>query len=57
MLTVGIVISIAGVVLMGIRLLSGELGTYGIISTVLLILSGLILAWKPWRERQQKKRP
>lgn len=56
MLTAGIVIIIAGAVLMALRFILGELGVYGIISTALIILTGVALAWKPWRERQKERR-
>lgn len=56
MLTAGIVIIIAGAVLMALRFILGELGVYGIISTALIILTGVALAWKPWREGQKERR-
>lgn len=56
MLTAGIVIIIAGTALLALRLILGYLGIYGIISNVLIILTGVVCAWKPWRERQKARR-
>ena len=56
MLTAGIVIIIAGTALLALRLILGYLGIYEIISNVLIILTGVVCAWKPWRERQKARR-
>lgn len=56
MLTAGIVIIIAGTALLALCLILGYLGIYEIISNVLIILTGVVCAWKPWRERQKARR-
>lgn len=50
----GLFIVLAGTLLLVLRLILGEHSTLGIISNLLIIFSGMVLAWKPFMNRRKQ---
>ena len=50
----GVFIVLAGSLLLVLRLILGVTSTLGIVSNLLLILSGVFLAWKPFMDNRKQ---
>ncbi|WP_156231083.1 hypothetical protein [Corynebacterium occultum] len=54
LLKAGLFISTAGLILLVVRLMLGDTTTFGLLSNALIIISGVVIAWKSLRRVVQK---
>lgn len=51
----GTALAVAGFVLFAVRLILGETAPLGLVSSVLIAVSGVVIAWRSWRTRRRHR--